>query len=316
METNIWGEDILDSKDYYDEGSVLFSDYLFDSSVLKTLDINGEVDNLEGGYYYGVNGEFLGKEGNSRNVFLANRVLKDIYDENNKIVGKEIVYINKTLLSINHADFTYCAGVILQEGKDYEELLFIAHTANNEAKFQSKSLKTILSSSYSTVPKEKKKVIIDKEDSKVKSETERKQLQLEKYARKAIIDVFNNGQDVSNGSQRWDGIDFIAWGMYHAPKQTSPNFRHQKFNQYGTIKISKSLFDQLKANSGSSVSYAKRKWMNPKNPGSYVFEIPEEVFVDENNWKNNEFSFSTNVNKLTLVATAVRSQTIYWKIVR
>lgn len=316
MDTNIWGEDVLDSKDYYDEGSVLYNPTVLEKSVLNLYQDEGNIDNLEGGYYYKVDGEFLGKEGNSQNIYLADKIVRDKYDENNKFVGKEIIYTNKKLLYIPHRDFTYCAGVILKEGKDYEELLFIAHTTNNEANYQNKSLKQILASGYSRVPKSEKIPIIDKEDSQAKTASEKRQLQFEKFARRAIIDVYNGGNDVSNGSQRWDGIDFIAWGMFHAPKETSPNFRHQKFNQFGTIIISADLFQELKANSGTSISYEKKRWENPKVPGSYIFDIPEEVFLNEENWANNQFSYSTNVNKLTLIATAVRKQTIYWKIIR
>lgn len=315
MSKNIWGEEVLDKKNPADNSSVINNEVLKENA-LKSEGSEGSVDNLTGGYYYSIDGEYLGKEGESNNVFIAEAVMEDIYDENGKLIKQEISFQNKIQLLINHYDFTYCAGVILQEGKDYEELLFIAHTTNNEAKYNSKSLKTTLSSGYSSVPSNKKKPILDKLDKDAKTTTEKSQLVLDKYSRKAIIDVLNGGLDVSNGSQRWDGIDFIAWGMYHAPTIISKNNRHQKFNQYGTINISKDLYDTLVSNSGSSVSYASKKWENPKNSGSYVFDIPEEVFLDVNNWIGDEFSFSTNVNKLSLTATAVRDKTIYWKITK
>lgn len=315
MGKNIWGEDLLDSKDPNDPYSVISREAVW-GNVLGNEGDSGNTDSLEGGYYYKVDGEYLGKEGKSQNVFLAERAVKDKYDSNNKKVGEEVSFINKKQLAVNHYDLTYCAGVILKEGKDYEELLFIAHTANNEANFNSKSLQQTLSSSYSTVPKAQKKPLIDKLDSQAKNQAEQKQLALEKSARRAIIDVYNGGTDVSNGSQRWDGVDFIAWGLYHAPKEVSKNFRHSKFNQYGTINISKEIFDKYKTNCGSQVSYKSKGWENPKVPGSFVFDIPEEVFLDVNNWSNNEFSYSTKVNKQTLVATAIRGKTIYWKIIR
>jgi len=280
-----------------------------------TPNILTEGDNLKGGYYYTKEGEYLGNEGSSQNVFIATKVIKDIKDKTGKVTGKKITFTKKKQLNINHADFTYCAGVILTEGNEYEEMLFIAHTTNNEAKFNNKTMKYELSSSYSSTPTANKKPILDKLDEQAKTKSEIQLLAKEKNARKAIIDVYLGGVDVSNGSQRWDGADFLAWGLSHSPFKSTNN-RHAKFAQFGTIKISKLLFDTFKNNIGSSISYASRKWENPKVKGSFSYAVPEAVFLDSNNWINNTFIYSTKVNKLTLEATAVRHQTIYWKIVR
>lgn len=82
MGKNIWGEDLLDSKDPNDENSVISRDAI-SGNLLDTESV-GNTDNLQGGYYYKVDGEYLGKEGKSQNVFLAERVVEDKYDSNNK----------------------------------------------------------------------------------------------------------------------------------------------------------------------------------------------------------------------------------------
>lgn len=313
MENNdITNTGVLDSYNMADSNSVISNEST--NNVLYNSN-EGEIDNLEGGYYYSINGEYLGKEGKSSNVYIAESLVEEIKDDNEKSIGFKTTYINKKLLKINHYNFTYCSGVISNEGSKFEELLFIAHTANNEANYKKISLKEILSSKYSTVPNSKKTPIKDDLITEANSKSEKKLIELHNNARKAIIDVYNGGVDVSNGSQRWDGIDFIAWGLYHAPKKVSNNYRHAKFNQFGTIKIKKDLFEIFKTNCGTSISYESKKWENPKVPGSYVFTIPEEIFLNDTYWIDNEFIFSSNVNKLTLEATAVRGKTIYWRII-
>lgn len=135
-------------------------DNVTENNVAPNNGGGSNVDNLKGGFYYSKEGEYLGKEGTSQNVFVATKITKDIKVQSGNVTSKQITFEDKSQLNINHSDFTYCAGVIKTEGSEYEEMLFIAHTTNNEAKFNNKTMKFELSSNYSTTPSSQKNQLL------------------------------------------------------------------------------------------------------------------------------------------------------------
>ena len=95
------------------------------------------------------------------------------------------------------------ANIIAQEGssKDPEEYTFIANIARNEANAQGRSMWSLLTSGYSSVP-DTKTELSNKDNS-----------QKANMARTALIGVVLGNPDPTNGSRFWDGSDFLAWGI-------------------------------------------------------------------------------------------------------
>ena len=202
MDTNIWGEKVLDSKDYDDKSSVLYNSGVLNKNVLNTYDTAGDIDNLDGGYYYKTDGEFLGKEGKSQNVFLAdNRIIEDVYDKNNKKIGERNKYINPKPLNIKdeflvqNAATTYAEGSYPYGYKDMTEL--------------SKEALTIAGIHY--------KYSQIKAYGATSPEAKRFQALSEKkrnggYTQICISSVIQSilGQDLTKGSTHWDGVDVLC----------------------------------------------------------------------------------------------------------
>src|ERR1043165_2487120 len=126
-----------------------------------------------------------------------------------------------------------------------------------------------------------------------------------RYARAGLLEVFSGTADPTNGARRWDGTDFIAWGL-HSPSGNA----HAKFREYKHISIPKAIYDEFLANSLKAY---------PRGHVNYhhqPYAIPAAVFGDVRNGANGDFSYDTgSVVSDSLVAVAAKGLTIFWKIV-
>jgi hypothetical protein len=184
----------------------------------------------------------------------------------------------------------------MQEGSTNKtELLWIAHTANNEAKASNVSLYQKLMTTYSSVNKSKK--------TPLNIENKSKKAQL---ARKAVLDVVSGGKDPTGGATFWDGTDFIAWGL-NSPDGTPQN----KFEEYKSISIPKNIYNEylnatLKKYSSGKVIYSQKS-----------YDIPADVFKEETNWSSDDFFYNTKLKKtFGIKATGTVGRSIFWKKVQ
>ena len=188
-----------------------------------------------------------------------------------------------------------------QEGgtDDANEYLWIAHASNNEAVATKSSLYDLLMTGFSSVAPANKTALATSDDS-VRANA----------ARAGIIDVLTGGSDPTNGARRWDGTDFLAWGL------NAPNGRsHAKFRQFGTIAIPEDIFNEYVSNqhATSALYYGKR------------YTLPADVFNKDTNpdnwgsWNVNGnpmsgFLYIRDRNKSILHATGAVGKSIFWNI--
>lgn len=88
----------------------------------------------------------------------------------------------------------------------------------------------LLLSGYSSVSKANKKNGLSTSDNSNKANA----------VRAGVIDAIMNKADPTCGAQFWDGTDFLAWGL-SSPDGTPQN----KFEEYNTITISKSIYNDF-----------------------------------------------------------------------
>ncbi len=127
-------------------------------------------------------------------------------------------------------------------------------------------------------------------------------------ARAGVLDAVAGGTDPTGGARRWDGTDFLAWGL------AGPSGSHAKFRQFASIHISGQIFSTYEnaqtAQWGNSVTYYGKS-----------YAMPAAVFTNAANWtQNRDFHYVTGAkdrrgNLLTgnLVATGAKGQTIFWR---
>lgn len=202
MDTNIWGEEVLDSKDYYDESSVLFNSEVLNSDVFNNSTNRGDIDNLEGGYYYKVDGEFLGREGKSQNVFLADdKILEDIIDEKGKKIGERIKFINSKPLYIENAFLVQNAATTYAEGSQPYGYRDVSELTNEALTISRIHFKYPHIKAYGATAPEAKRF-------KSLSEKKRNGGFTQIYVSSVIQSVL--GTDITNGSTHWDGVDVLC----------------------------------------------------------------------------------------------------------
>jgi RHS repeat-associated protein len=220
-----------------------------------------DLDGLE--YYYSSGGTFLGHtttdaNGNklddktANSVKLATSVTQtDNYTMYNGVVD----------LSISHADFQKAANIIRQESTtgDRTELLYIAHTSVNEANNRNVGVADLLSTTFSSVPSSGKTLLADDNNSNSAS-----------YARAGLIHALGGGADPTYGATRWDGTDFLAWGL------NGPYGAHQKLREEG-VSISEELYVQY-------LNVNKAKYGNSVRYGGTGYSLPHSVFNDNQYW--------------------------------
>ncbi len=229
------------------------------------------------GDYYDQNGKWLRNDGKKDDK---------VYVELQVPLGLPPITID---LGITHTQFKIIANIVRQEAgsADPEENRWIAHTANNEASATHVSLYDLLQSSFSSAPDDVKANGMAPTDSSDRANA----------ARAGVSTVFAGGPDPTGGARRWDGTDFLAWGL-HGPGGRS----HAKFRQYATIDIDNTTYNAYEAAQtarwGSSVPYPS---------GRYT--IPAAVFTDPaNRTANGDFHYVTGARNAThgLTATGAR----------
>lgn len=242
----------------------------------------------ERGDYYNRSGEWVFSDGkNDDKVYLVS--------------GDGTTQVQYTELSITHTQFKIISNIIRQEGAsdDTNEYLWIAHASNNEAKATGSSLYDLLQTGYSSVDPTNKTALATTDSSLRANAT-----------RAGVIDVLSGGSDPTGGARRWDGTDFLAWGL------NAPNGRpHAKFRQFGTVAIPEDVFNSYVSNQGaSSVRYGRTR-----------YAIPADVFNREtnpNNWGRwnlngnpvSGFLYVRDRNGGILYATGTAGKSIFWTV--
>jgi RHS repeat-associated protein len=237
--------------------------------------------------FYDSDGNWLGTDGkNDNKVYL--------------VTGGGWIPPHYTDLGITHTEFQIISNIVRQEGAtdDTNEYLWIAHTANNEAVATGSSLYALLRTGYSSVAPANKTALATADDSLRAN-----------AARAGIIDVLSGGADPTGGARRWDGTDFLAWGL------NGPNGAHPKFRQFGTVAIPQTVFDAYVNSQGAnSVRYYGTR-----------YTIPADVFnrdTNPNNWGSwrlngnpvSGFLYVRDRNRSILYATGTAGKSIFWTV--
>lgn len=241
-------------------------------------------------YLFDKEGYYLGRisslKKNHNAVYIA---LDTKCDEN----GDNII---NTQLSIDK--FLIMAATIQHEGSykddNEEELLWIAHTANNAAnKEKDYPLFSLLSSKFSSVSSEKKNEYINMKNKNFENleglmirpekESSSKNSKFQR-SRKALINVLMKEKDPTSGATRWDGLDFAY--------KICQGKAHPKLRQNKTIIINGDIFN----------IYTKKCGFSNKIPA----EIRHKI-------SNNVIYIIGSYNKGSITATGTKGQTIFWK---
>lgn len=296
-------------------------------NIPESLDTKGapvptQEDVKVNGYYYNYNGNYEGnvvgqKEGN----------VNDVYGCDGKGTKKD-TFNNTKKLKVNHSDFQKICNIVKHEGlsSEKEEYLYIAHTNYNEAKRIGKTMLQLLNSSYSSVAAKDKVEMPDTAKDNISLHTRAGVIDA------LIRDVDSNKEDPTDNATQWDGEDFLAWGIDQDLKPDSKTkLGHNKFDEYDSVKISKSLYDsfvgKVTRRRGSTLAYnsihdAKcaqgshtHKTVNGKNKAVYV--LPNSDFAKKEYWSSGAFYYK-NSSKMSfgLEATKVAGYTIFWKKVK
>jgi len=295
----------LFTKDFYNENPVTTSNHLDnDNEILQNEVADGAgrggvtSKNKMNGYYNSA-GQYLGSANESKNeVFLADGLNEDNYI-NEKTNKKETTYwaVNAQKLDISHSDFKFCAGVLKLEGtsKSVDEMSAIAWTTRNSAGSISK-MRAKLNSSYSRAPKKFKKELNPKDNSSIA-----------RNARAGMIFCLTEN-DITDNAVYWDGEDFLAWGKDRPARAGGGEFPKLVEGVVMSLDIYEEYRDAiLEKYSSGKISYMKNYGV--------VCEIPNRVFLDSNNWKENGtvFKYRTNGKNPKLEATFTAGRSIFWK---
>ena len=236
------------------------------------------------GDYYDQNGKWLRNDGKKDDK---------VYVELQVPLGLPPITID---LGITHTQFKTIANIVRQEAgsADPEENRWIAHTANNEASATHVSLYDLLQSSFSSAPDDIKANGIAPTDSSDRANA----------ARAGVSTVFAGGPDPTGGARRWDGTDFLAWGLH------GPYGSHAKFRQFTTIDIASDIYNTYES---AQVS----RWGHSITYSGTRYNIPAAVFTDTaNRTAEGNFHYVTGARRATqgLTATGAKGQTIFWRI--
>ncbi len=278
--TSMWyGVDPL-TEQYVNIGAYIYCH----GNPIKLIDPDGQGD------YYMKNGTYLGTDNNTDDfVYLSTGRNSD---------G---TFADVERLDISKHHFDRIANIIKKEGasNNPKEYLYIAHTIRNRAKTRKTTMWNLLRTKYSSVDDKDKDTPI----SKVNSGNALS-------ARAALIDVLSGNPDPTDGSEYWDGTDFLAWGLKSPYKYDNGEIKpHAKFREYNTITISDNIFSQY-CNS-QMIAYKGR--VNYKGK---PYNLPQDVFLDPENWNSNGFQYSWPGSasiRFNLVATHAVGKTIFWR---
>lgn len=284
-----------------------------------------DLDGLE--YYYTADGKLLGNrttdaQGNKLDEKTANsvRLATSVSTVKDEKTGRSYqVFDNEQDLNISHTDFQISANIIKHESQtgDQMELLYIAHTAVNRAEELKTDVKSLLSTSYSSVKKKNKVALPDSDESNAAN-----------HARAGLINALSGAPDPTNGATFWDGTDLLAWGT------KGPYGAHAKLREMG-IEVSESLYNSyLAANQqkyGSSVRYGKKRYSLPHsvfNDSKYRPQLTTYTIYDNVHGFMYErhaislgiFKFPAlqkpNRGKIKLRATATAGLSIFWATIK
>jgi hypothetical protein len=197
------------------------------------------------------------------------------------------------LKGVTHQQYKIIANIIKYEGSsnDANEYLWIAFTASNAAIESNSSMYAKLMSSFSSVETQHKTPLATTDNS-IRA----------KASRVAVANIFLGDRDPTNGAVRWDGTDFVAWGL-RSPNGTP----HNKFEEYYQITIEESIYaiylESQKSAYGDTVVYY-----------GIPYSIPAEVFSDSANWMTGRFKYTTGyTSRYRIRATGSFGRSIFWK---
>ncbi|UBM61530.1 hypothetical protein LA303_08885 [Candidatus Sulfidibacterium hydrothermale] len=246
---------------------------------ISRVDPDGMLD----GDYYGRDGRYLGTDGKDDNkVYVADNVTK-----NDKGIVTNAT--NSQELSINHSEYQVISNIIKQESgsTDREEFLWLAHTANNEAKRRGSNMYDLLNTGYSSVGD---KTELSTSDNSLRA----------RYARAAVNNVLLGNPDPTGGATQWDGIDFIMKGT-----------NHPKFRQYTSIFIPlNTLFSHISKVVSSKfyhngfIRYNGRDYSTPSIDFFKPYNLFSFGFYKEN---------AVDYRLPKLEATGAKGLSIFWK---
>jgi RHS repeat-associated protein len=238
------------------------------------------------GDYYNRNGSWAYSDGiNDDRVYVLN--------ETGEADGS--VNLTPQLLPITHTEFTRSANIVRHEGtsNDVDEYFWIAYASNNEAIATNTTLYNLLQTGFSSAPASVKNSRVATTDISFQANA----------ARAGVLDALAGGADPTGGARRWDGTDFLAWGL------NGPWGSHAKFREFASIHISGQIFSTYEnaqiAKWGNSVTYSRTS-----------YTIPAAVFTNAANWtQNRDFHYVTGARNQTrnLVATGAKGHTIFWR---
>ena len=238
------------------------------------------------GDYYTNKGIWLGTDKKNNNLTYLAEGVKN---------GK---FINAKKIGIRHSDFTKIANIIYYEAGtgSEKEALWLSHTVKNRAIAKKTTMLKLLLSGYSSVSKANKKNGLSTSDNSNKANA----------VRAGVIDAIMNKADPTCGAQFWDGTDFLAWGL-SSPDGTPQN----KFEEYNTITISKSIYNDFLKSQQSKYSNGTVRYSG-KN-----YSIPASVFKNKANWRNGEFTYSwpkASRAPHSIRATGTAGRSIFWRV--
>ncbi|MFC6269768.1 hypothetical protein [Frigoriflavimonas asaccharolytica] len=293
-----------------------------DSISTKGAPLPDDNETKINGYYYNISGSY---EGNvTGQIGNAN----DVYACEGKGTEKD-TFLNPKKLKITHIDFQRVCNIVKHEGLSSEEneYIYIAHANYNEGKDKNTSMLARLMTTYSSV------AISDKQTALLDTAADA----LSKYSRKGVVDALlrdtdSTKIDPTDGARFWDGVDFLAWGIdteLKADSNSKPG--HNKFDEYNTIKIKKTLYDKF-------VNKIKQKYPNgapyksshnvQTDKGSHIhketnrgpraiYTITASDFSKEEYWLTGDFYYKNDAKKSTsIVATKVAGYSIFWKEIK
>ena len=213
-------------------------------------------------------------------------------------------------LDCEYNDFRYICDVVMKEctTKNLDEYKAVAFTSKNHSNSLEQKWKTLMASGYSSVTN--KTSLLDS--------TKTAEANL---ARRAVIYVLEEHDDITDGAESWDGTDFIDWGLETTPKGIK---KHAKFRQYKFIEIPSTIYNSYKSNHSSRIRYSEDGHTSnmPHNPaeththndGKIYYKIPAEVFKN-NLTSTGDFQYDTNVSTTYgLTATLSAGESIFWKL--
>jgi len=196
-------------------------------------------------------------------------------------------------LGITHTEFKIIANIVRQEAgtADAQENLWIAHTSNNEASAIHSSVYDLLQTGFSSAGDKVNGIATNDSSDRANA------------ARAGVIDVLAGGHDPTGGARRWDGTDFLAWGL------NGPRGSHAKFRQFATIDIPGDIYNTYE-------SAQRTRWGNSITYYGTRYTLPAAVFTNIANWTaTGDFHYVTGARNATrgLTATGARGQTIFWR---